>query len=166
MQYWLAVVGLKEQADDFETRLWWCLPKYAEVKDKVLIYCPRSVGFDSRQGIFAMCEVKTLPDMKSENNYRCSGFGRCKSGKSPGLFYVELKFIRRFKARLTPKAMKADPVIGDVGFVRKNFQGTAFKIEEPIYKRIIGIIEELEANIEKTNTTKPTRVRRSSKREA
>lgn len=145
MQYWLAVVGFKEDADDFENRLWWCLPASAKKHDKVLIYCPRSVGFSKREGIFALCEVKTPPAVACENNYRCSGFGRVRSGKSLNLLYVELKFIKRFKSRLTAKVIKSNPDLNGTNFVRKNFQGTAFKLNEEIFASIIKHIELLEA---------------------
>jgi predicted RNA-binding protein with PUA-like domain len=137
-QYWLGVIAKLSIVDDFENNLWWCLPSRASQGDIIVMYCPRALS-RVKQGVFAECKLKTKPDLNNEQSFRCSGFGRT-SGKGM-LSYTELNFLRRFDNPLTAKEMKRDPLLKDLGCVRRSFQGTTFPISEEAYKRIVSLTE-------------------------
>lgn len=55
--------------------------------------------------------------------------------------------------------MKLDDIVSEVGFVKKNFQGTAFRMNDEVYNRIVHLIKELEENVEEPKATKTPRTR-------
>jgi hypothetical protein len=141
--YWLAVMGNISDIDNLEHDAWWCLPRKALKGDLVLMYCPRSTSI-TRQGIFAECEVIMTPTMTVEENWRCSGFSGG-VGQHSSLGYTVLKFLRRFEVRLIAREIRRDHILKEVGFVRKNFQGTTFTLSKEAYERIITLIYEKRA---------------------
>jgi predicted RNA-binding protein with PUA-like domain len=137
---WLGVVGSVQRTLYFEKNPWWCFPTKAKKNDLVLMYCPRSVNV-KLQGIFALCKLTRNPD-NSDKNYYCSGFGlRAKYGGKGRLFYAKLKFLKRYDETLTAKELKENPVFCKLPFVRRNFQGTCFPIEWPIFNKLVEILE-------------------------
>ena len=138
--YWIGIVGSVQAVLNFEERPWWCFPVTAKKGDVILLYCPRSVS-DKNQGIFGLANIKEPIDQNHENNYYCTGFGR-NFGRGRPLFYGELKFQKRYKMTLTAKEMKKDHLLGRSNFVRRNFQGTTFKVDEEYFNRIKELITE------------------------
>ena len=135
--YWLAVMGNVTDMDNLEKGAWWCLPRQTQIGDLVLMYCPRSVRIIGH-GIFAECEVVTEPITSSRENWRCSGYSG-RHGQAPNLGYTELALLRRFKTPLAAKDIKSDPMLKELGFVRRNFQGTTFSVSDIAYERIISL---------------------------
>lgn len=109
----------------------WCVPTDAATGDVIVLYCPRSVSA-SRQGVFAEAVISAPPDMARKENSLCSGYG---------LLYVPIKIQRRFPFPVTANDMKRDPLLSKSPFVRRNFQGTTFPLEEKLYKRISKIAD-------------------------
>jgi hypothetical protein len=122
-RYWIGVTSDREYKKGTKES-WWCLPYDAKQGDIILFYCPRSVS-TTRQGIFAEATVTTSPESKNKQNYLCSGYGTYFSKGSLGYVDVDIKKI--FDIKLTAKEMKEDPMLFTQPFVRRNFQGTAFR---------------------------------------
>lgn len=134
MNYWLAVIGKLDVVMNLDEHLWWCFPKRALKGDRVFLYCPRSLS-STKQGVFAECELVSIPFSNKEEDQRCSGYGRS-FGAGAALGFVELKLISRFEKSLTAQEMKRDRILRDVGFVRRSFQGTTFSIPQEAVKRL------------------------------
>ena len=137
--YWFGVVGSSQAAKTFETRLWWCFPITAKKGDYIFMYCPRSMS-PLRQGIFALCSLKNGLDLNHKNNISCAGFGKRDGVGS--LLYGDLKLIKRFENHLTAKEMKNDSILNRTSFVRRNFQGTTFKIDDSASNQINSLLKE------------------------
>ena len=125
-QYWLGVIGDIRVLENFQAHLWWCLPAKASNGDRIFMYCPRKLSA-ARQGIFVECELVSTPFSRQEENYRCSGYGQ-HFGREKSLGFTELKVVRYFEKHLTAKEMKRDSLLKEIGFVRRNFQGTTFSL--------------------------------------
>ena len=108
----------------------WCVPAYAEIGDSVLFYCPMAESA-SRHGVFAEGVISRAPSTKSSDNKLCAAYR---------LLHVPVQITRRFESRLTAREMKFDAFLGSSAFVRKNFQGTTFRIGEKEYSRIIKLL--------------------------
>ena len=133
--YFLGVAGSKELSRSDITEAFWCVPSIATIDDIILLYCPRSVD-DKRQGVFAEARISRAPSANDQNNSRCSGYG---------LLYVPIEVQRRFLSPVTAKDMKSDPVLKTASFIRRNFQGTSFQLQEASYKRILALGEKKKA---------------------
>lgn len=133
-QYFLGVATSKELFNKDTTESYWCVPASTGKGDVILLYCPRSASF-ARQGVFAQAVISDPPNDKNKDNNLCSGYGL---GVTP-LRHVPIKITKRFKPAVTAKDMKRDDVMMNVGFVRKNFQGTTFRLEESVFRRIVEL---------------------------
>lgn len=134
INYWLGILGTVQAVTDFQNRLWWCFPQKAQKGDFIFMYCPRSVSL-KKQGIFALCNITTSIQERHEKNYYCTGFGRTGRGRSV-LRYADLNYLKGFKESLIAKEIKNDEILSTAHFVRKNFQGTTFELNEIIFNRI------------------------------
>jgi len=133
--YWLGVTGNLDRARTDETATFWCLPHEAQINDVVLFYLPRAVSF-ADHGIFAEGVVTSVPSMTRLDN-PCAGYG-IRDHLGP-LRHVNVAIKRRFRPALTTKDMKADPRVACENFVRRNFQGTTFRLEKTVYARIVTL---------------------------
>lgn len=148
--YWLGVVGDGRVVTNLDENLWWCVPGHAIRGDRIFMYCPRALSA-TKQGIFAECELVTEPLPKIEENYRCSGFGRT-FGTAGSLRYVELKVIQKFQNPPTARQLKRDPVLKNLGFVRRNFQGTTFSVSAEGAERMLQLSMKTESNLQSSGT--------------
>ena len=130
----LGIAASRELTNPETTESFWCVPASAEKGDVILLYCPRAESA-ARQGLFAESIIETAPG--KENDFLCSGFGI----GNEILRHVRIKIKRRFKPALTAADMKRDPVLMSSGFVRRNFQGTVFFLQETLAKRILFLAE-------------------------
>lgn len=135
----LGIATSKKLTDPETTESFWCVPASAEKGDVILLYCPRSES-TARQGVFAESVIETEPS--KENHFLCSGFGVGKES----LWHVHIKIKRRFKPALTAADMKSDPVLMSAGFVRRNFQGTIFFLQEILSERVLFLAEKKQKN--------------------
>jgi hypothetical protein len=133
---WLGIVGSTERVKSVSNYLWWCVPPEAKKGDSLILYCPRAVSA-SRQGVYALCEISTNPDIKHGRNSYCSGFSLAKGG----LRYVEFKVLNTFEKRLTAAMCKADRMLKHKNFVRRNFQGTVFALDQETLDHILSLVE-------------------------
>ncbi|NTW28881.1 MAG: EVE domain-containing protein [Coriobacteriia bacterium] len=131
-QYWLAITRRKDLLDTETRDSWWCLPQRANVGDRVLLYCPRSVS-PKFQGVFAEAEVDVDTRSQKPGGSPCSGYV---SDLNEGLAYMEIRVIRRFDSALTAQRMKNDPLLAEMRAVRRNFQGTIFTLDVNTYERM------------------------------
>lgn len=129
--YFLGIAGSKALSGTDTTDAYWCVPATAEKGDVILLYHPRSISY-ARHGVFAEAVISAPPSKQHKDNPLCSGYG---------LLYVPIKIHRRFRLTVTAKDMKCDPILRVAPFVRRNFQGTSFRLEESHYKRIVKIAE-------------------------
>ena len=132
--YFLGVATSRELTDTKTTDSYWCVPADTNKGDIILLYFPRSAGA-SRQGVFAECMVAEQPSDTNKQNYLCSGYGLGVTF----LRHVPIKITKRFNPTVTARDMKRDPILMNVGFVRKNFQGTTFKLTKSVYLRIVKL---------------------------
>lgn len=130
--YFLGISSSKKLFEADATVAYWCVKSTAQKGDIILLYCPRAASF-ARQGVFAEAVILEPPNEKCKDNNLCRAYG---------LYYVTVEIKRRFNPSLTAKDIKSDRVLGVASFVRRNFQGTTFSIEESQYKRIIELVEE------------------------
>lgn len=133
--YWLGVAGNLDRARTDGTATFWCLPIEARVNDLVLFYFPRAVSF-ADQGIFAEGVVTSVPSMTRRDD-PCAGYG-IRDHLGP-LRHVNVAIRRRFRPALTTKDMKADPGLSGAKFMRRNFQGTTFRLDQAVYARIVTL---------------------------
>ena len=138
--YYAGIVGSVQAVNTFETRPWWCVPFDAKKGDQLLLYCPRSIS-KKNQGLFALCTIKNELDKFHVNNHYCSGFGRIFGRISKKLLYCDLVFVKRYNITLTAKEMKRDHLLSRSNIVRRNFQGTTFKLEKAIFERMISLLK-------------------------
>ena len=67
----------------------------------------------------------------------CAGYG-IRDYLGP-LRHVNVAIRRRFRPALTTKEMKADPGLSCTTFMRRNFQGTTFRLEQTVHARIVAL---------------------------
>jgi hypothetical protein len=133
--YWLGVAGNRDRVRTDGTSTFWCLPIEAQLDDIVLFYFPRAVSF-SDHGIFAEGVVTSVPSMKKLDN-PCAGYG-IRDHLGP-LRHVNVAIKRRFRPALTTKDMKADLALSRANFMRRNFQGTTFRLDPTLYARVVAL---------------------------
>ena len=136
MNYWIGVVGSSvsyERLVQGGDKSWFCLPSGSMVGDTILIYLTIGVA-KSKSGIFA--EYKVVQKDASKNS-ECRKYGT----GNVALTYVEMKKIKELKSRVKMKKMREDPFLKEVGFVRRQGQGTYFMISEDVYKEILDLSE-------------------------
>jgi hypothetical protein len=98
---------------------WWCVTRKAAVGDKCFLY-------KSLTGIIVHFEVLRL----TEPQGFCTGYE---------MATAQVRVLRVFKPPIMAKALKASSVIAKQGFVRRNFQGKAFVVEENAAKAILKL---------------------------
>jgi hypothetical protein len=140
--FWLGIIGDITMVSPDIKDSWWCLPDQANQNDKILLYCPYNTS-KKNQGIFSQGKLVFKPKKENSNNFYCAGYGATLGRQ---LFYAEIKIEKYFERFLTAKMIKADLVLKESNFVRRNFQGTVFKLDEPIYKQIIKLLKEVNRN--------------------
>lgn len=134
---WLIVAKSAHVRSEKDPATWWCFPFSAAVGDRVLLYCP--AGADRvRQGVFAEAEISEAPSRTSDRNCNCRLFSGGKLG------YAAIKVVRRFGTPLTASMMKADPAFESMSVVRRNFQGTTFRLSQLEYSMIRERLELME----------------------
>ncbi|WP_369065564.1 hypothetical protein [Burkholderia gladioli] len=133
-KFWLAVARGREMRAQSTNESWWCLPFEAAVGDMLLLYCPRQVSATS-QGIFAEATVTSSP----ERSLECAGFG-----KGAALGRASIVIHHRFKPHLTAKAMKKDALLRHANFIRLNFQGTTFSLDQDVHSRLRVLLSALD----------------------
>ncbi len=141
-QYFLGVAKSLELFDKGTTESYWCVPASTAKGDVILLYCPRTAS-EARQGVFAQAVISESPDDKNKHNNLCSGYGL---GTKP-LRHVPITITRRFDPAVTAKDMKRDVIMMNAGFVRKNFQGTTFRLDGSMFRRIIEMATKNEGTL-------------------
>ena len=136
--HWLGIAGSRELFAGAMTDTYWCLPVDASENDCILFYRPRAVGFE-HHGIFAEGVVKSRPADVNAENTRCLQFGRL-DHLGP-LRHVAVTIERRFKPPLTTKEIKRDAVLHSEAFIRRNFQGTTFRLRSATYQRLVRLAQ-------------------------
>ncbi|MFC3469039.1 EVE domain-containing protein [Massilia oculi] len=126
---WLGVVSRSHLSQTEGAESWWCLPHTAAPGDRILFYCPRSLSAE-KQGIFSEAEVLSSPSPTRAENCNCATYGTTR------LHYVEIRIIECFARSLTAAQMKQNVALSRSEPVRKNFQGTAFKLETRIFEQM------------------------------
>jgi hypothetical protein len=150
--HWLGIASNFDRVRGSVERTFWCLPAEAQVNDTVLFYFPRAISYPDH-GIFAEGIVTSLPSPRRDAN-PCGGFGlRDRLGP---LRYVDVRIAQRFKPPLTAREMKRDQVIGSALFVRRNFQGTTFRLDRSVRERIVELAE-AKRRLTASNRTQPDR---------
>lgn len=122
---WLAVITDRAVFDSTVVETWWCLPESARAGDLVYLYCPRSAN-SKLQGVFGLATVVEAPSKRHTKNAYCSGFGH----PELKLLYCELRITKRFENRLSASDIKSVNQLSRELFVRRNFQGTSFKVSD------------------------------------
>lgn len=136
MNYWIGVVGSSvsyERLVNGGDKSWFCLPSGSMVGDSILIYLTLGVA-KTKSGIFAEYQVVQKDASK---NSECRKYGT----GNVALTYVDMKKIKELKTRVNMKKMREDSFLKEVGFVRRQGQGTFFMISEDVYKKIIYLSE-------------------------
>jgi predicted RNA-binding protein with PUA-like domain len=148
IKYWLAVNGntfhKNSLLEEKEAMTYWCLPEEADAGDKILFYCPRTASL-RHQGIYALSVLKAKPRKVCEDNYLCSGYGAF--GSKGKLYYVPVTVIKVFSENLKFSRVRHLPEMRNSAFVRRNSQGTVFKITGEQCHSIVKELEELENNM-------------------
>jgi len=126
---WLGVVSRSHLSQTEGAESWWCLPPTAAPGDRILFYCPRSLS-TVKQGIFSEAEVLSSPAQTRAENCNCASYGTTR------LLYVEIRIVECFARSLTAAQMKQNVALSRSEPVRKNFQGTAFKLDTGIFEQM------------------------------
>lgn len=133
MNYWIAVnndTDDKSILQSGELKTFWCMPLEAKQGDLVLFYCPRASSV-KKQGIYAQGIIEYGPEKTHKNNYLCSAYGA--TNVKGRLYYAAISIQTVFFENLKFSTLRHLPsMIGSV-FVRRNSQGTTFKVTEAQY---------------------------------
>jgi hypothetical protein len=133
MNYWLGVISTKATLEQFTNNAenyWFCFPAEATVGDKFAIYVTRKVS-EKLNGIQGTYSITSL---NSSCNDKCRTFGLFNGGS---LVYAELELQSLFPEHIKLVDLKRNPILGRSQAVRRNFQGTIFKLIGSEFKEIL-----------------------------
>ncbi len=119
MKVWLGVSA--QSVKDRSLRNWWCVPKTAAVNDILLIY-------EKMKGIARVERVQSLPSVRER---RCS---------EVGLATVDTTLIMDLTTPITARQLRSDKLLRKLPAVRRNFQGTCFRVPEELWPRLKSVI--------------------------
>lgn len=137
MNYWIAVNNDTEDKSILqrgELKTFWCMPLEAKQGDLVLFYCPRASSV-KKQGIYAQGVIEYGPEKTHKNNYLCSAYGT--NSVKGRLYYAAICVQTVFVENLKFSTLRHLPSMVDSGFVRKNSQGTTFRVTEAQYYEML-----------------------------
>ena len=150
MRCWLAVFGTVERCLDLQAQRWWCVPMKATKGDLLLAYCARSAS-PRVQGIFALCRVKESPQAQHSENYRCRPYGNLRFRGHALLRYVEMEILEEYEEHVTASDLKENPNTKDLPFVRRNFQGTTFEVDQRKFELLVDLLRRKNPSVKASN---------------
>lgn len=104
------------------------------------MYLARGVS-QKDSGVFAIYEITALdPDRASE----CKGFGSSISGICN--VFAHMSLIEPVAPALSLARMRADQVMRNTKFLRRNAQGTVFDITKGEFARLVALCRKQRAN--------------------
>jgi hypothetical protein len=98
---------------------WWCVDRRCAVGERCFIYKPS-------KGMLLFFEVLKI----NESQGFCRSFG---------MATAEIKIVEIFEPPITARALKQVKEISQANFVKKNFQGKAFAIENQLTKAVLKL---------------------------
>lgn len=102
-------------------RCWWCVSNHGSSGDLLILY-QKNVGFVRVEQIIS--ERKIL-------EYRCSDLG---------LRTVATSFSLQLRKPITARDLKRHPILRELPMVRRNFQGTTFRVPSQMWLALRGLI--------------------------
>ena len=115
--------GVSASSIERPNHSWWCVSKTAAINDLLLIYA-------KGQGIVRVELIKSAPEMRER---------RCAETR---LLTVDTALVKKLKTPISARQLRTDAVLHRLPAVRRNFQGTCFRVPPELWpklKLLIGL---------------------------
>jgi hypothetical protein len=107
--------------DERSTASWWCLPRSARVGDLLFLY-------------------QTLTGVRRIERVISEGLSREVRCGAVGLLTFDTELVVKLVTPLTAKDLKTDAILRELPSVRRNFQGTTFRLPVEFWPRLKRVI--------------------------
>ncbi len=131
MNYWLGVIAKEHTFQEIlKTDKWFCFPSNADIGDKVVLYVTARLQ-KQYSGIIGIYELTR----KISDDTKCKGYGSF----NEILHCFGLDLTKEFSPPISLDSIKANSIIKKSQPLRRNFQGTVFKLSKHEFQEFLLI---------------------------